>query len=674
MNATATVTPPLTSLGVGIDTARYGHHISFVREDKQPAARPLEITESRDGYNQLQERLLELHKKHPNVTFHVHLDAAGQYASNLERFLRTVPVPMVFSIGEPKRNKDYHKAMSPKRTSDATESYAMARFGVVEKPSPTHPVPDEFYALCEIVGRLQGLVKDTTRAINRAHNVLARVFPELATIVDDLSAASILALLEKYPTPQRIAAARLESLQKIPYLRDDKAKNIHEAAKKSVGSLQGDVAESLIQQSVDQIQTCMRARKKLEELLLRAYEALPRTGHVQVPSILGIGDVTAAVLVAKIVSIDRFATPEDLVGYFGVFPEENTSGYNRRGEPVDKGSMQMSAKGSDVVRRYLWNAAKNAIETNPAVRSLYRRLRAKGTRGDVALGHCMRKLLHLVFAVWSTDTAFSKTHYAWEPVEVDPDSAANTAVPAEEVALTEEAAPTETAPEQSRMITRVITEPALPVPTEPAPEMVTVDGTTPAAATETAVLGAEETTTPDTVLENAYVKEVITDLASPVPKRDAKKVAAGHKREPSPQNKVVTATVSSLETPCAAVNKRSSQHGTIDFAFIREQVSMRQVLQHLGLLDRLRETRGELRGPCPIHGSQNPRSRSFAANLAKNVFSCHNTACAKAGNVIDFWAAIQKLPPYEAACHLADTFNVPTTRTEQKRRGARNMK
>ena len=29
---------PLRHLGVGIDTARYGHHISFLREDKELAA------------------------------------------------------------------------------------------------------------------------------------------------------------------------------------------------------------------------------------------------------------------------------------------------------------------------------------------------------------------------------------------------------------------------------------------------------------------------------------------------------------------------------------------------------------------------------------------------------------------------------------------------------------
>src|SRR4029453_11057809 len=42
------------------------------------------------------------------------------------------------------------------------------------------------------------------------------------------------------------------------------------------------------------------------------------------------------------------------------------------------------------------------------------RLKAKGKRGDVAMGHCMRKLLHLVFAVWKTNRPFDKHHFAWE--------------------------------------------------------------------------------------------------------------------------------------------------------------------------------------------------------------------------------------------------------------------
>jgi hypothetical protein len=84
----------------------------------------------------------------------------------------------------------------------------------------------------------------------------------------------------------------------------------------------------------------------------------------------------------------------------------------------------MSHKGNDLARGYLWNAARSATQHNPAIRALYARLRAKGKRGDVAIGHCMRKLLHLVFAVWKTNRPFDEKHFPWEPPSETPAAAA----------------------------------------------------------------------------------------------------------------------------------------------------------------------------------------------------------------------------------------------------------
>ena len=139
--------------------------------------------------------------------FHVRIDAAGQYAVNLEHFLRGLDLPMTISIGEPKRNKDYQKAHFPKRTTDDTESQAMARFAVVEQPDATPAPSAPMVLLREVAGRLQAKVKQTTQAINRLHNLLARVFPELATLTDDISVGWVLKLLDKYPTAERIAAS-----------------------------------------------------------------------------------------------------------------------------------------------------------------------------------------------------------------------------------------------------------------------------------------------------------------------------------------------------------------------------------------------------------------------------------------------------------------------------------
>lgn len=403
-------TTPLDRIGVGIDTARYGHRVSFLRPDHLPAAKPFTVLENRAGYQALHDRLRELHRQHPQAHFPVRIDAAGQYAANLEHFLRGLALPITLSVGEPKRNKDYQKAHFPKRTTDDTESQAMARFAVVELPKATAPTAPALILLQEVAGRVQAKVKQSTQAINRLHNLLARVFPELATLTEDLTARWVLQLLDQYPTAERIARAQLASLKKIPYISSEPAEQVHLVARQSVATLRGDITAALVRDLVAQVRHTQQAEQAVRALLSDAFTALPDSPHRRIVTIPGIGLATAAVLVAKIGSIDRFATPAQFVGYFGVFPQEESSGVDKQGQPLPAGPPRMSRKGNDLVRHYLWNAARSALVHNPVIRALYQRLKAKGKRGDIALGHCMRKLLHLVFAVGKTDRPFDASH------------------------------------------------------------------------------------------------------------------------------------------------------------------------------------------------------------------------------------------------------------------------
>jgi putative transposase len=96
----------------------------------------------------------------------------------------------------------------------------------------------------------------------------------------------------------------------------------------------------------------------------------------------------------------------------------------------------------------------------------------------------------------------------------------------------------------------------------------------------------------------------------------------------------------------------------IDFAALRRQVSMEQVLRHLGHWDCLRGSGAQRRGPCPVHGPSHAGSRSLSVNLESNVFRCFCPECAAKGNVLDLWAAVHGLPLAEAAKHLAQTLGL----------------
>jgi transposase len=334
-------------------------------ESCQHAAKPFEFLESRDGYQRLEKTLNQLVQKHTDVHFRFRVDAAGQYAANLLAFLHELPWPKTVSVGNPTQNKQYRQVHFPKRKADATESHACARFAVVEKPKASAALPVEMLVLQEITSRLEFQVKQSTREVNRLHDLLARVFPELATLQNDLKARWVLWLLDKYPTAERIAKARLTSLEAIRYLPTGKAVPIQEAAKQSVASKCGIVVEELVRQAAAGLRQSMDAEKRLEKLLLQTFDTLPDKRAKQVVTIKGIGRRTAAVLVAKIGSIDRFPTANHLTSYFGVFPEELSSGVDKQGRQIPPGTMRMSRKGNDLVRKHLWMAAMVASGCNP---------------------------------------------------------------------------------------------------------------------------------------------------------------------------------------------------------------------------------------------------------------------------------------------------------------------
>jgi len=558
MPPAAPPSPPVP-IGVGIDSARYGHHVTFLRPDLQPAADPLTVTESAEGYRHLADVFDRLRRRYPNAHFHIRIDAAGPYAINLETFLRALPLPKTLSIGHPLRNRRYREVHFPQQKTDPAESYSVGRFALVERPRPTPPIPRAIRELREIAGRLEGQTRRTTRCINQLHNLMARVFPELALVARDFRAGWVLGLLQRYPTPAKIARAR--ALARLPYLTPERARQIQAHATDTVGTLTGPIAEALVTELVAQVRQARGTERRLQRLLVKAYDALPQLPPIR--SIPGIGPLSAAALVAKIVSIDRFDTPDQLVAYFGVFPQQARSGVDKTGRPKPGIRMRMSAHGNDLVRKYLWMAAGAAIRSNPAGRALYQRKRAEGKSGGVARGHVMRKLLHLVFAIWKTRRPFDPDHYPWE--------------------------------------------------------------------------------------------------SSPAGPKDE---AAGHKEDAPRQRSVVTAaSACRLPRPAEPVNPSAApptdRPGRIDFARLRRQVSLEQVLRHIGHLDRLSGSGPQRRGPCPLHDRPGANGRTFSVHLDNNIFRCFASECNAAGNVLDFWAALQGLPLRDAAVHLAATFQIP---------------
>ncbi len=118
-----------------------------------------------------------------------------------------------------------------------------------------------------------------------------------------------------------------------------------------------------------------------------------------VESICGIGTLTAAALVNRIVNIDRFKEADHLKSYLGIYPSIRQSGKH-------KGRGHMAKHGDALIRHRLFNCAKVAARFNPVCKPLYDRLRNKGHNGVYAYCAVMRKLVQLVYGVLKTKRPF----------------------------------------------------------------------------------------------------------------------------------------------------------------------------------------------------------------------------------------------------------------------------
>jgi DNA primase len=87
----------------------------------------------------------------------------------------------------------------------------------------------------------------------------------------------------------------------------------------------------------------------------------------------------------------------------------------------------------------------------------------------------------------------------------------------------------------------------------------------------------------------------------------------------------------------------------VNFAVVREKVAMTTVLELLQF-EPVSARGDQLRGPCPLHESQGPRSRSFSVNVQRGRYQCFR--CGSRGNALDLWAAVHKLPLHAAAIDL----------------------
>lgn len=93
----------------------------------------------------------------------------------------------------------------------------------------------------------------------------------------------------------------------------------------------------------------------------------------------------------------------------------------------------------------------------------------------------------------------------------------------------------------------------------------------------------------------------------------------------------------------------------VNFRAIKTAITMEQVLEHYGLLQKFKKKGDSLSGPCPIHQGENPTQ--FRVSVSKNIWNCFSE-CKHGGNVLDFIAKMENSSVHAAALKAIEWFRL----------------
>jgi transposase len=126
----------------------------------------------------------------------------------------------------------------------------------------------------------------------------------------------------------------------------------------------------------------------------------PRRQRELLSSIPGVGEATAAALLAEVPDIKEYRSARQVAAFAGLVPRERQSGSSVRGR------VRLSKVGNARLRKALYFPAVTALRCSQFFRQWAEGLRQRGKSKMAVTGAAMRKLVHLAYGVLKTGRPF----------------------------------------------------------------------------------------------------------------------------------------------------------------------------------------------------------------------------------------------------------------------------
>ena len=377
---------------IGIDIAKRSHEAVIITEDGQIVRKAFNFRNNCTGYNLLLEQVRKLTNVKSQIVFA--MESTAHYW--LALYARLLKDGYTVIVLNPIQSHSLRELYIRKTKTDAKDSLIIAdlvRFGRCQASN----VPqDKLLALRELC-RSRAYLIDTAADLKRKLiALLDRIFPEYETLFDSIFGKASVAVLRKYPTPQKLKNAHLEKLTEILWessggrFGEWKARQLKEAAYSSFGIEDScGVYSALLGMFLEQILSLTEQADLIEKQIA----SLLKEFNSHLTSIPGVGTVLAATILSEIGDISRFSSADKLLAFAGLDPSVKQSG------EFTSNQNRMSKRGSPYLRRAIWLASTVAVQCDPMFGAYYEKKMSEGLHYMNVIGHVSRKMTAVIFAV-----------------------------------------------------------------------------------------------------------------------------------------------------------------------------------------------------------------------------------------------------------------------------------
>ena len=403
---------------VGLDVAKGESQIQGFLDKKKPYKSSFKVSHTMEGLENLLHFLIEI-ENNSGVRPPVVLESTGHYHTPVVQYLDKRGYLII--IVNPLISYRAKSSSLRKVKTDIIDARHLCELYYKEELEPQKKRGIHLLNLRNLTRQHDNITSIYVQTKLQFHSVLDQVFPEYRGVFGDLySNVSLLTLLD-YPTSkdvlktdEGILANRIHEL--CPRRSEKWSKE--KAEKLIAAALRNPFQETLylshilsIEMYIKMLIEYQKHLSKLEDQIDALASEIEEFKILQ--SIPGIGEKIAATIISEIGEIDLFDHPKKLVAFAGIDPSVFESGRF-------KGTVnRITKRGSSRLRHALFMAVRSAIRDsrkqkttdeiiprNKKLRAFYDKKREEGKPYKVAIIACANKLLHWIYALLKSNSAF----------------------------------------------------------------------------------------------------------------------------------------------------------------------------------------------------------------------------------------------------------------------------